>query len=83
MLGQLFRALACLFLGALMIGFGVCGVMGMGNGLLTGFRDPANWSGAGIFIGCGLVGILIALGCWKAIAAVWNEQPPADTPLDQ
>lgn len=61
------RGLALLLLGLLLLGFGLCGAVGTAVGLAHFFASD---SGVSLFLVPGLLGLLIAFGAWKGIAAV-------------
>jgi hypothetical protein len=63
MLVSLFRGIVMLLLFALVVGFGACGLYGLSGGLSafgSGGHSPEQEFFRWVFIGCGLIGFVIA-----------------------
>ena len=72
------RGVLTLFLCIVLVGFGICGAYGTFGGLSSLFEHSGRSGGmAPLLLGCGLVGLVIAWGCWVTIAGMWRKRPPA------
>ena len=76
MLNNLARGILTVFLGMLLVGFGICGAYGTLGGLGGLFESSAEGRGfAPVLIGAGLLGLAIAWICWKVVTALWRKRP--------
>jgi hypothetical protein len=70
---ELGRVLLLVFLGLLLIGFGLCGAVGVLGGVFSLLGTAhSDFNGASLFLMPGLLGLAIAFGAWKGIAALWR-----------
>jgi hypothetical protein len=73
----LVRAVVTAILSVFLVGFGLCGAYGMFGGVAVLFETSSEGRGiAPLLAIAGLVGLVIAWGCWKAIAGIWRKPGP-------
>ena len=77
-MSELGRVLLLVFLGLLVLGFGLCGAFGVVGGVasLFGHSQGGELDGASVFLVPGVIGLAIAFGAWKGIAALLRKPDP-------
>lgn len=74
-MGEFAKFLLLLILGFLVLGFGLCGTFGVIGGVVSLFSrsQGGELDGASLFLVPGVIGLVIAFGAWKGIAALLRK----------
>jgi len=72
---RILRGLLIAILCVVLVGFGVCGALGTISGV-AGMFEARDRSLGRTMIVCGVLGLAVAWGAWKALAALWRRRRP-------
>jgi hypothetical protein len=76
MLAVILRGVLIVILCVVLVGFGVCGAMGTFGGIAGLIDARQSNEVVPVLIGCGLAGLAVAWGAWKALSALWRRGWP-------